>query len=45
MSSEASFDIVSKFDMQEMTNAITQAEKEIDTRFDFTRISFENVEG
>ncbi len=35
MSSEASFDIVSKFDMQEMTNAITQAEKEIDTRFDF----------
>ncbi|GAB6988985.1 YajQ family cyclic di-GMP-binding protein [Paenibacillus pini] len=35
MSSESSFDIVSKFDLQEMTNAITQAEKEIETRFDF----------
>lgn len=35
MSSENSFDIVSKFDLQEMNNAITQAEKEIDTRFDF----------
>jgi len=35
MSSESSFDIVSKFDLNEMTNAITQAEKEIETRFDF----------
>ncbi|AOZ94288.1 YajQ family cyclic di-GMP-binding protein [Paenibacillus crassostreae] len=35
MSSENSFDIVSKFDLQEMNNAITQAEKEIETRFDF----------
>ena len=35
MSSENSFDIVSKFDLNEMTNAITQAEKEIATRFDF----------
>jgi uncharacterized protein YajQ (UPF0234 family) len=35
MSSENSFDIVSKFDLQEMINAITQAEKEIETRFDF----------
>ncbi|WP_274361393.1 YajQ family cyclic di-GMP-binding protein [Paenibacillus thermotolerans] len=33
--SEYSFDIVSKVDMQEMNNAITQAEKEIETRFDF----------
>jgi len=35
MSSESSFDIVSKLDMQEMNNAVTQALREIDTRFDF----------
>lgn len=35
MSSESSFDIVSKMDMQELTNAIHQTEKEIDNRFDF----------
>jgi len=35
MASEASFDIVSKLDMQELTNAVRQAEKEIETRFDF----------
>ena len=35
MSSESSFDIVSKVDMQELNNAIQQAEKEILTRFDF----------
>jgi uncharacterized protein YajQ (UPF0234 family) len=35
MSSENSFDIVSKFDLQEMNNAINQAEKEIANRFDF----------
>jgi Uncharacterized protein conserved in bacteria len=35
MSSEHSFDIVSKLDMQEMDNAIRQAEREISTRFDF----------
>jgi uncharacterized protein YajQ (UPF0234 family) len=35
MSSESSFDIVSKLDMQEMNNAIAQAEKEIENRFDF----------
>ncbi|MEW9697650.1 YajQ family cyclic di-GMP-binding protein [Paenibacillus sp. SI8] len=35
MSSESSFDIVSKLDMQELNNAIQQAEKEILTRFDF----------
>lgn len=35
MSSENSFDIVSKLDMQELNNAINQAEKEIATRFDF----------
>jgi len=33
--SESSFDIVSKVDMQELVNAITQAEREIETRFDF----------
>ncbi|XEC97176.1 YajQ family cyclic di-GMP-binding protein [Paenibacillus tarimensis] len=35
MSSESSFDIVSKVDMQELQNAIQQAEREIETRFDF----------
>lgn len=35
MSSESSFDIVSKVDMQELVNAIAQAEREIETRFDF----------
>jgi uncharacterized protein YajQ (UPF0234 family) len=35
MSSESSFDIVSKVDMSELSNAITQAEREIETRFDF----------
>lgn len=35
MASEYSFDIVSKVDMQELSNAVTQAEKEIATRFDF----------
>lgn len=35
MASENSFDIVSKVDMQEVNNAINQAQKEIDTRFDF----------
>lgn len=35
MASDNSFDIVSKIDMQEVNNAINQAQKEIDTRFDF----------
>jgi uncharacterized protein YajQ (UPF0234 family) len=35
MSSESFFDIASKMDMQELNNAINQAEKEITTRFDF----------
>ncbi|MEX1028937.1 MAG: YajQ family cyclic di-GMP-binding protein [Paenibacillaceae bacterium] len=35
MSTESSFDIVSKVDMQELKNAIQQAEREIETRFDF----------
>jgi len=34
-SSESSFDIVSKFDRQEVDNALNQAAKEISTRFDF----------
>jgi uncharacterized protein YajQ (UPF0234 family) len=32
---DSSFDVVSKFDMQEMDNAVNQAMKEIATRFDF----------
>ncbi|WP_135547305.1 YajQ family cyclic di-GMP-binding protein [Paenibacillus cymbidii] len=35
MATDNSFDIASKIDMQELTNAINQAEKEIQTRFDF----------
>ncbi|MGG1313396.1 MULTISPECIES: YajQ family cyclic di-GMP-binding protein [Cohnella] len=35
MASEYSFDIVSKVDLQEVNNAVTQALKEIENRFDF----------
>ncbi|MCA0754103.1 YajQ family cyclic di-GMP-binding protein [Paenibacillus sp. N4] len=35
MASENAFDIVSKVDMQELANAVKQAEREIETRFDF----------
>ncbi|WNQ13796.1 YajQ family cyclic di-GMP-binding protein [Paenibacillus aurantius] len=35
MANDNSFDITSKIDMQELNNAINQAEKEIETRFDF----------
>jgi cyclic-di-GMP-binding protein len=35
VASESSFDIVSKFDRQEIDNALNQAIKEIGTRFDF----------
>lgn len=34
MASDASFDIVSKVDMQEVKNAVDQAEKMVTTRFD-----------
>jgi uncharacterized protein YajQ (UPF0234 family) len=35
VASESSFDIVSKFNRQEVDNALNQAAKEIGTRFDF----------
>jgi len=35
MAKDSSFDIVSKVDMQEVTNAVHQAQKEIEQRFDF----------
>jgi uncharacterized protein YajQ (UPF0234 family) len=35
MAAESSFDVVSKVDMQEVKNAVDQAQREIDTRFDF----------
>jgi cyclic-di-GMP-binding protein len=35
MSKDSSFDIVSKVDFSEVTNAITLAMKEIQTRYDF----------
>ncbi|GAE25200.1 hypothetical protein JCM9140_1180 [Halalkalibacter wakoensis JCM 9140] len=48
MSKESSFDIVSKIDMSEVTNAVTMATKEIQTRYDFkgskSTISLDNEE-
>ncbi len=35
MAKDASFDIVSNADLQEVTNAVHQAQKELQTRFDF----------
>ena len=35
MASESSFDIVSRVDQQELDNALNQARKEIENRFDF----------
>lgn len=35
MAKDESFDVVSKADMQEFGNAINQAQKELETRFDF----------
>src|SRR5687768_8416131 len=35
MPSDSSFDIVSEINLQEMDNAVTQAQKEIGTRYDF----------
>ena len=35
MAQEFSFDVVSKVDLQEVSNAVQQATKEIGTRFDF----------
>lgn len=35
MAQEFSFDVVSKTDMQEVTNAVIQAQKELGQRFDF----------
>ncbi len=41
MAKEHSFDISAKLDMQEMKNAVIQAQKEIDNRYDFKGISKE----
>lgn len=35
MAQESSFDVVSRTDMQEVSNAVQQAKKELATRFDF----------
>lgn len=35
MAKDSSFDIVSEVDMQEMSNAVNQAEREIEQRYDF----------
>nr|NNM90947.1 YajQ family cyclic di-GMP-binding protein [Bacilli bacterium] len=35
MAKDASFDIVSECDLQEVGNAVNQAQKELETRFDF----------
>lgn len=46
MASEASFDVVSRIDRQELDNALNQARKEIENRFDFknTKTSIESDE-
>ncbi len=41
MASESSFDIVSKVDKQEVSNALHQAQKEISQRYDFRGIGAE----
>lgn len=45
MASNSSFDIVSKFDQQELKNAIDQAEREIRTRYDLKDTKTEIVQG
>ncbi|HBF36906.1 MAG TPA: YajQ family cyclic di-GMP-binding protein [Firmicutes bacterium] len=48
MASEASFDVVSKVNLQEVDNAVNQTTKEIEQRYDFkgctTEVIFENGE-
>lgn len=41
MASDASFDVVSDFDKQELVNALDQARREIQTRFDFKGVTAE----
>ncbi|MFA5975369.1 MAG: YajQ family cyclic di-GMP-binding protein [Elusimicrobiota bacterium] len=49
MPQDFSFDVVSKLDLQEVENAVHQANKEIQTRFDFkgsvSRIDWDKKEG
>ena len=46
MPSDSSFDVVSRVDAQELENALNQARKEIEGRFDFknTKTTIENTE-
>ncbi len=41
MAKDASFDIVSEFDFQELDNAVNQTKKEIQTRYDFKGVKAE----
>jgi cyclic-di-GMP-binding protein len=45
LASNSSFDIVSKFDRQELKNAVDQAEREIRTRYDLKDTKTEIVQG
>lgn len=49
MAQEFSFDVVSKLDLQEVENAVHQANKEMQTRFDFkgsvSRVEWDKKEG
>ena len=49
MAQDFSFDVVSKLDLQEVENAVNQANKEMSTRFDFkgsvSRIELDKKEG
>ena len=42
-----SFDVVSEVDLQEVTNAVDQANREISSRYDFRNVvaGFENQDG
>ena len=41
MASESSFDVVSKVDKQEVSNALNQAQKEVSQRYDFRGVGAE----
>ncbi|HUF06067.1 MAG TPA: YajQ family cyclic di-GMP-binding protein [Candidatus Binatia bacterium] len=47
MASDASFDVVSDFDQQELVNALDQARREIATRYDFkgSKVAYELGKG
>ena len=41
MPAKQSFDIITECDLQEVDNAVNQAQKELDNRYDFRGVEFE----